>query len=291
LFLLMLRSFCRQRGLLGLARSLVPQTPALVRAQSTSTEDDFDDEIGIAEYIGPETLVDNSKLKTMAERMKENTDKLQVFAQSLVEMVPKWINRATINKGELVLHTSVEHVHPLIRFLRDHANCLFSNMLDITGSDHPEREKRFCIAYQFVSPNFTSRIAVKTYVDELTPIESITDLHGGADWFEREVWDMYGVYFQNHPDLRRLLTDYGFEGHPLRKDFPMTGYTEVRYDDETKRVVYEDLELAQEWRKFEVQSPWEHIPPSSAAEVAKRIKDSHVEKPPQIPDSGAKPTI
>merc|ERR1719483_1989701 len=145
-------------------------------------------------------------------------------------------------------------------FLKNHHNAQFGSMADIAGVDIPSRANRFEIVYNLLSFRFNSRIRVKTYTDELTPIDSVNDIFKAANWNEREVWDMYGVYFANHPDLRRILTDYGFEGHPLRKDFPLSGYTEVRYDDEIKRVVVEPIELTQEFRKFEANTPWETFP-------------------------------
>merc|ERR1711860_391852 len=134
------------------------------------------------------------------------------------------------------------------------------NITDITAIDVPTRDYRFEIVYIMLSLRYNARIKVKTYTDELTPIDSITPILEGANWYEREIWDLYGVFFANHPDLRRILTDYGFEGHPFRKDFPLSGYTEVRYDEELKRCVVEPLELAQEFRKFEYSSPWEQFP-------------------------------
>merc|ERR1712156_742263 len=132
--------------------------------------------------------------------------------------------------------------------------------MDVTAVDWPDRPYRFEIVYNFLSIQFNQRIRVKTYADEVTPIDSITPLFDSANWAEREVWDMFGVFFTNHPDLRRILTDYGFEGHPLRKDFPLSGYLECRWDDEAKRVVQEPVELAQEFRKFDLAAPWEQFP-------------------------------
>jgi len=132
--------------------------------------------------------------------------------------------------------------------------------MDICGVDYPTRSHRFEVVYNLLSHKFSSRIRVKTYADEVTPVPTAVGVFRGADWYEREVWDMYGVFFSGHPDLRRILTDYGFEGHPLRKDFPLTGYTEVRYDEEKKRVVYEPLQLTQAFRNFEgATSPWEMV--------------------------------
>ncbi|KAL5467565.1 hypothetical protein EMCRGX_G031817 [Ephydatia muelleri] len=136
----------------------------------------------------------------------------------------------------------------------------FRQLADLTALDVPKRVFRFEVVYNLLSLVYNARIRVKTYTDELTPIDSATAVYSGANWPEREVWDMYGVFFANHPDLRRILTDYGFEGHPLRKDFPLSGYVEVRYDDEVKRVVCEPVELSQEFRKFDLSAPWEQFP-------------------------------
>jgi len=137
--------------------------------------------------------------------------------------------------------------------------------MDISGADYPEREKRFEIVYHLLSIKHGGRIRVKTYAGEADPVPSAVGLFSGADWYEREAWDLYGIFFSGHPDLRRILTDYGFEGHPLRKDFPLTGYTEVRYDEERKRVVYEPLQLTQAFRNFESLSPWEQVGGGSTA--------------------------
>ncbi len=159
--------------------------------------------------------------------------------------------------GELTLTTTGESLIALLTFLRDDAKCGFVNMIDICGVDWPQRELRFDVVYHLLSPKQNLRIRIKVATDEDTPVPSACAVYPGADWFERETWDMYGVLFTGHPDLRRILTDYGFEGHPLRKDFPTTGFVEVRYDDAAKRVVYEPVELKQEFRNFDFMSPWE----------------------------------
>ncbi|MDK4732925.1 NADH-quinone oxidoreductase subunit C [Rhizobium sp. CNPSo 3490] len=159
--------------------------------------------------------------------------------------------------GELTLTATGENLIPLLTFLRDDAKCGFVNLIDICGVDWPQRELRFDVVYHLLSPKKNLRIRVKVATDEDTPVPSACPVYPGADWFERETWDMYGVLFTGHPDLRRILTDYGFEGHPLRKDFPTTGFVEVRYDDAAKRVVYEPVELKQEFRNFDFMSPWE----------------------------------
>lgn len=184
----------------------------------------------------------------------------------LIKTVPKFITMATMGPAqssvlyqEPTIYTTPEHLVPLCFFLRDHVNTQFKCLLDITAVDFPERAARFEVVYHLLSPRFNNRIRIKVPVDELTPVPTIVPVFNAANWFERETWDMYGVFFSGHPDLRRLLTDYGFTGHPLRKDFPLTGYTEVRYDYSKKRVVSEPLELAQEFRYFDFSSPWETL--------------------------------
>jgi NADH-quinone oxidoreductase subunit C len=145
----------------------------------------------------------------------------------------------------------------LLAFLRDDPKCLFQVLVDVCGVDYPERPERFDVVYNLLSVKLDQRIRVKTTADETSPVPSVTGLFSAAGWYEREAWDLYGIYFADHPDLRRILTDYGFEGHPLRKDFPLTGYVELRYDEEQKRVVYEPVKLKQEFRSFDFVSPWE----------------------------------
>lgn len=159
--------------------------------------------------------------------------------------------------GELTVWAEPAEIRNVLRFLRDDPDCRFVCFVDICGADYPEREKRFDVVYHLLSPYKNFRIRVKVKADEVTPVPSVIDVFPAADWFERETFDLYGVLFEGHPDLRRLLTDYGFSGHPLRKDFPLTGHVEVRYDDEQKRVVYEPVKLVQEFRKFDYLSPWE----------------------------------
>ena len=142
-------------------------------------------------------------------------------------------------------------------FLRDDPACQFICIIDITAVDWPGREQRFDVVYHLLSPRLNQRIRIKVSTDEVTPVPSLIEVFRGADWFERETYDLYGVLFSGHPDMRRILTDYGFEGHPLRKDFPLTGFVEVRYDDEQKRVMYEPVRLSQEFRTFDFLSPWE----------------------------------
>jgi len=163
----------------------------------------------------------------------------------------------TVTHGELTITSTVTGLRLLVVHLRDNAACAFTTMIDITAVDYPEREDRFEVVYHFLSMQQNQRVRVKIHVAEDEIVPSVNDLHPSANWFEREVFDMYGVMFSGHPDLRRILTDYGFRGYPLRKDFPTTGYTEVRYDETQKRVVYEPVSLVQEYRQFDFMSPWE----------------------------------
>jgi NADH-quinone oxidoreductase subunit C len=159
--------------------------------------------------------------------------------------------------GELTVATTLANLDSLVEFLRDDASCRFSTLVDITAIDHPDRPQRFDVVYHFLSMYRNHRIRVKVAVREDEMVPSLSGLFPAANWFEREVFDMFGILFSGHPDLRRILTDYGFRGYPLRKDFPTTGYTEVRYDEALKRVVYEPVKLVQEYRQFDFMSPWE----------------------------------
>jgi NADH-quinone oxidoreductase subunit C len=159
--------------------------------------------------------------------------------------------------GELTVLAPGEAIARVLTFLRDDPRCLFYSFIDLCGVDYPGREKRFDVVYHLLSPRHNSRIRVKVETDEVTPVPSVIDVFPAANWFEREAYDLYGILFSGHPDLRRILTDYGFEGYPLRKDFPLTGFVEVRYDEEQKRVVYEPVKLQQEFRNFDFLSPWE----------------------------------
>ncbi len=162
-----------------------------------------------------------------------------------------------IEHGELTLTVQASAIVKVLNYLRDDTNCLFTMLVDLCGVDYPEREKRFEVVYHLLSVRQNQRVRVKIATDEATPVPSVYGVFRSALWYEREAWDLYGIFFSDHPDLRRLLTDYGFDGHPLRKDFPQTGYVEVRYDDEQKRVVYEPVQLRQDWRSFDFLSPWE----------------------------------
>ncbi len=162
-----------------------------------------------------------------------------------------------IANGELTLRVSAQNLQALVEFLRSDATCRFSTLIDITAVDYPEREARFDVVYHFLSMYRNQRVRVKVGTGDMDMVPSLIAIHPCANWFEREVFDMFGILFSGHPDLRRILTDYGFRGHPLRKDFPTTGYIEVRYDEARKRVVYEPVKLVQEYRQFDFMSPWE----------------------------------
>lgn len=183
----------------------------------------------------------------------------QNFTRSIIKMVPKWIQFHISHKNETIFYVYPEYLTSFLSFLRDHSNAQYKVLMDVTAIDYPSRSLRFEIVYNLLSIEHNTRIRIKTCIDEITPLASSTPLFSSAGWWEREVWDMFGIFFSGHPDLRRILTDYGFQGHPLRKDFPLTGYTEVRYDDSEKRVVTESLELTQEFRYFDFSSPWEQL--------------------------------
>ncbi len=184
---------------------------------------------------------------------------------------------ARVALGELSVAVEREQIGAVLELLRDDPTCRFGCLIDICGADYPERERRFDVVYHLLSPWLNHRIRIRITTDEETPVPSVVGVFPGADWFEREAYDLYGILFTGHPDLRRLLTDYGFEGHPLRKDFPLTGFVELRYDDELKRVVYEPVKLMQEYRSFDFLSPWEGmdgaIPGDEKAGEAPRDRD------------------
>ena len=167
------------------------------------------------------------------------------------------VNAASIENGELTIDARRAEIMTVISFLRDDPICKFSSLIDICGVDYPSRERRFDVVYHMLSMAHNTRIRIKVKTGETVPVHSITSLFPNANWYEREAFDMYGILFDEHPDLRRILTDYGFEGYPLRKDFPLSGFVEVRYDEERKSVVYEPVNLPQEYRSFDFMSPWE----------------------------------
>lgn len=186
--------------------------------------------------------------------MSESLTDLSIY---LRENLGAKLTQAEITFGELTLEAEAADIVEVLTFLRDDAQCQFISFIDICGADYPARLRRFDVVYHLLSPRQNQRVRVKVQTDENTPVPSVTPVYSGADWFEREAYDLYGILFTGHPELRRILTDYGFDGHPLRKDFPLTGFVEVRYDDEAKRVIYEKVELKQEFRNFDFLSPWE----------------------------------
>jgi NADH-quinone oxidoreductase subunit C len=183
--------------------------------------------------------------------------RLDALGQMIVATLPGAAIGHSVSFGQLSVTVEAAKIVDVARFIRDDQRCRFVNITDVTAVDYPGREKRFDVVYHFLSPTMNTRIRLRVEASETTQVPSLIDVCPGADWFERETYDLYGVIFTGHPDMRRLLTDYGFDGHPLRKDFPLTGFVEVRYDDAQKRVVYEPVRLNQEFRKFDFMSPWE----------------------------------
>jgi NADH-quinone oxidoreductase subunit C len=187
-------------------------------------------------------------------------DLLQTIGAKAAAALPGAVLEQAFAFGELTLTVDPARIVEALIFLRDDPAAQFISLIDISGADYPEREKRFEVVYHLLSPKLNRRVRVKLSTDEEAPIASATAVYRGADWYEREIYDLFGVLFEGHPDLRRILTDYGFDGHPLRKDFPMTGFVEVRYDDQEKRVRYDPVRLNQEFRQFDFLSPWEGAP-------------------------------
>ncbi|MBT8155847.1 NADH-quinone oxidoreductase subunit C [Epibacterium ulvae] len=200
------------------------------------------------------------------------TEALNELGAQIEAKRPECVLAWDVTHGELTINVKPSNIVGLVEFLLSDAACKFSTLVDITAVDYPERTKRFDVVYHFLSMYTNQRVRLRVCLREDEMLASIVDVHPSANWFEREVFDMFGILFTGHPDLRRLLTDYGFRGHPLRKDFPTTGYTEVRYDEAQKRVVYEPVKLVQEYRQFDFMSPWEgaeYILPGDEKEGAK----------------------
>ena len=197
------------------------------------------------------------------------TQALKDLGDYIAAALPNDVLETEVNRvGELTILVRTASIVKVMSFLRDDTTCLFKQVVDVCGVDYPSRELRFDVVYHLLSMKHNQRVRVKVHTDEDTAVPSITGVFSAAGWFERETWDMYGVMFSDHPDLRRILTDYGFEGHPLRKDFPLTGYVEVRYDEEQKRCVYEPVKLTQDFRNFDFLSPWEGQGPLPGDEKA-----------------------
>eukprot|EP01135_Chromosphaera_perkinsii_P000814 Nk52_evm102s151 gene=Nk52_evmTU102s151 len=254
---MMLYNSCRfalsaaMRGSRSLARSVSTFNSASVGAGRISFQQRF---------MPAAQQMRNIHVFSRREDRQAMTEELEKYGASIMEAIPKFVQEIRVTQtAELEIMTYPEAIIPVLTFLRDSTNGQFKQLSDLCGADFPGRQHRFEIIYNLLSIRYATRIRVKTYTDELTPVDSCVEVFNSANWFEREAWDMYGIYFANHPDLRRILTDYGFEGHPLRKDFPLSGYVEVRYDDELKRVIAEPLEMAQEFRRFDFTSPWEQL--------------------------------
>jgi NADH-quinone oxidoreductase subunit C len=190
----------------------------------------------------------------------ETTQALQDLGDHIAAVLSNHVLEVQVARGELMITVARTSIVTVLRYLRDDVNLQFKQLMDVCGVDYPEREERFEVVYNLLSLTQNQRVRVKVRTGENVPVPSVTGLFASANWWEREAWDLLGIYFSDHPDLRRIMTDYGFEGHPLRKDFPLTGYVEVRYDDEQKRVVYEPVRLQQEFRNFDFLSPWEGAP-------------------------------
>ncbi|GAB4119378.1 MAG: NADH-quinone oxidoreductase subunit C [Rhodothalassiaceae bacterium] len=184
-------------------------------------------------------------------------EQLEQLGRHIADGLEHEVSAFTVERDELTVHARADRIAKVLTFLRDDGDCRFTTLVDICGVDWPEREKRFDVVYHLLSMHLNQRIRVKVETDEKTPVPTVTGVYSAANWFERELWDMYGVLVDGHPDLRRILTDYGFEGHPLRKDFPLSGHVELRYDENLKKVVYEPVKLTQEFRNFDFLSPWE----------------------------------
>jgi NADH-quinone oxidoreductase subunit C len=192
------------------------------------------------------------------ESQKETPQEiLAALGEHIVKSLPQTAAGAEVAGGELVVHAGREEIATVLKFLRDDAKCKFRMLIDITAVDYPQRAERFEVVYHLLSLSKNQRVRVKVNAAEDEQVPTATGVYSAAEWFEREVWDMFGIFFKDHPDLRRILTDYGFDGHPLRKEFPLTGYTEVRYDSELRRVVYEPVKLTQDFRRFDFENPWE----------------------------------
>ena len=186
---------------------------------------------------------------------------------------------SAVEHGQLIVTVPAERIVSVVTTLRDDPKFLFEQLIDVCGVDYPDRPQRFEVVYALLSVSLNHRLRVKVATDEDTPVPSVVSVYPSANWFERETWDLYGVFFADHPDLRRILTDYGFDGHPLRKDFPLTGYVELRYDPDQRRVVYEPVKLTQDFRTFDFSSPWEAITDIQLPGDEKATKPPYWEKP------------
>jgi len=234
----------------GLNKTLAPSVSLTKNISSSSILKQID--------TTPNPALSTSTVKSLDATIRTS---LIDMGKYISEIMPKYTQAAQVTSNdelEILIHP--DGVIPILSFLKENHRTQFHSFIDVTAIDVPSRQYRFEVVYNLLSLKFNRRVRVKTYCDEMTPIDSACSVFEGANWYEREVWDMYGIFFSDHPDLRRILTDYGFAGHPQRRDFPLSGLVEVRYDDEVKRVVCEPVELSQEFRKFDLGSPWEMFP-------------------------------
>ncbi len=215
---------------------------------------------------------------------------LKDLAEHVEEILEDALESYEIVRGELTLNIKAPEIVKALQVLRDDPECQFKQLVDVCGADYPDRyPQRFDVVYHLLSLSMNNRVRVKIKTDENTPVDSVTGVFKSAGWFEREAWDLYGIYFTGHPDLRRILTDYGFEGHPLRKDFPLTGYVELRYDTEQRRVVYEPVSLPQDFRVFDNLSPWEGMTDIQLPGDEKAVKPAFGwEETEKVPQTGSK---
>lgn len=195
-----------------------------------------------------------TNIKNIIKKIKKKEE--EKWSKGIKSIIPKWIENIIIIKKEIIIYTKNQNLNKVMKWCKLHTNNQYKTLVEMTAVDYPEEKNRFEVIYNLLSTTYNNRIRVKTIIDEITPVETITNLYKGGNWMERETWDMFGIYFENHPDLRRILTDYGFEGFPLTKNWPLSGYMEVRYDDEQKRVINEEIEITQEFRNYNIISPW-----------------------------------
>ncbi|KAJ5646873.1 hypothetical protein N7490_003245 [Penicillium lividum] len=251
------------RSMASASRSMAPRafsSSSLQYAAKASTQPGAPEPENMRQAQRPPQGPLRAPVVNPADKWQEKADSLHTYGQYIMSCLPKYVQQFTVWKDELTVYTAPAGVIPVMSFLKNHTSAEFTQISDITAVDFPTRDQRFEVVYNMLSVRYNSRIRVKTYADEATPVPSVTGLFEGALWYEREVYDMFGVFFSGHPDLRRIMTDYGFDGHPLRKDFPLTGYTELRYDEEKKRIVIEPLELTQAFRNFDGGSTaWEPV--------------------------------
>ncbi|RLV90060.1 putative NADH-ubiquinone oxidoreductase 30.4 kDa subunit mitochondrial [Spathaspora sp. JA1] len=249
-----------------LLRKALQQTPRLIAASRqfsiTSIRHNTVDDLPNLNYLPRKKPTGDNvvPLVNPTDKYKDQIEELHKFGTYIITCLPKFVQQFSVWKDELTIYVAPSALRPVMVFLKNHTAAQFKSCMDVTAADYPSRTNRFDVVYNLLSVRHNSRIRVKTYANETSSVPSLVPIFQGTNWFERETYDLFGIFFEGHPDLRRIMTDYGFEGHPLRKDFPTTGYTEVRYDEEKKRIVYEPLELTQAWRNFSVgSSVWEPV--------------------------------